>query len=174
MQHQDQQESAGTRYAGLQINEDINFKRKEWAFERLGWVLMALLVVTALAGLFSSGPLSQKKISDPAGGLQIQYERFQRLHSSGIMKIDILSAAGTGNAGILLQGDIIRNFETETIRPDPANIALTENGWRMEFPVSATPASIRLTAKPWKIGLTKGRIALEGHDPVEISIFVYP
>ncbi|WP_324277336.1 hypothetical protein [Blastococcus brunescens] len=36
---------------GLQVADHDAFQRREWKAERIGWVLMVLLVVAALVGL---------------------------------------------------------------------------------------------------------------------------
>ena len=57
----------------LQINEDIEFQKKEWNWARLGWVLMLIIALAGLLGLFGQGPLS--KSTARAGGIEVEYER---------------------------------------------------------------------------------------------------
>ena len=44
----------------LEVGQDLDFQRREWAVQRVGWGAMALVILAALLGLFgSSGPLSR-------------------------------------------------------------------------------------------------------------------
>jgi hypothetical protein len=46
----------------FQIDEDLNFQRREWKIQRAGWVTMALVIIAALLGVFGAGPLSSATI----------------------------------------------------------------------------------------------------------------
>jgi len=39
---------------------DHRFHRNEWRLQRIGWVLVALFLVLAVAGLFGNGPLEER------------------------------------------------------------------------------------------------------------------
>ena len=49
----------------LQIEEDLPLQERTWRFQRVGWAIMGLLLLSALAGLFANGPLSWGKAQDP-------------------------------------------------------------------------------------------------------------
>jgi hypothetical protein len=61
----------------MEINADLEFQRRVWAAQRIGWIAIGAFVIAALVGVFGQGPLS----SAAAGGnaLRIEYERFARL-----------------------------------------------------------------------------------------------
>lgn len=50
----------------------------EWRFQQLGWAVMALIVVLALLGVFSTGPLSWSSTTAADGTVEVQYQRFVR------------------------------------------------------------------------------------------------
>ena len=62
---------------GLQIEEDRAHQRREWRIERVGWVLMAGLLLAGLLGLLGDGPLS-RATAGSAGALSVEYDRLQR------------------------------------------------------------------------------------------------
>jgi hypothetical protein len=41
-------------WPGLQIDEHYRSQRRSWVADRIGWVVMALVMVAALAGLFGN------------------------------------------------------------------------------------------------------------------------
>jgi hypothetical protein len=51
----------GTERVGdLEVNQDLDFQRHVWWFQRIGLVGMALVVVAALLGLFGGGDSSPR------------------------------------------------------------------------------------------------------------------
>lgn len=60
------------------VEDDIAFQRKAWKVERVGWACLLVLVVFALLGLFSNGPLSDRRLTTPDGTLQVDDQRFLR------------------------------------------------------------------------------------------------
>lgn len=42
------------------VREDMAYQVKVWRFERWGWYTLVLLILLALLGLFSRGPLSTR------------------------------------------------------------------------------------------------------------------
>lgn len=66
------------RVGSLEIHEDLPFQEREWKIQRAAWVFMALVIVLALLGLFSTGPLSSAKEEAADGALTVGYERFIR------------------------------------------------------------------------------------------------
>ena len=49
-----------TRVGDLEIDQDLRFQKREWAFERASWVVMALVVLAGLLGLLGRGPMSDQ------------------------------------------------------------------------------------------------------------------
>jgi hypothetical protein len=60
------------------IEEDMRLQRHVWRFERIGWVVLLVVIALTLGGLFSKGPLSSVEVSTPDGNLSVKYERFNR------------------------------------------------------------------------------------------------
>ncbi len=56
----------------------MTWQRRTWTIQRIGWLAMGGLVLTALTGAFGYGPVSWQQASDPAGLVRVEFERFQR------------------------------------------------------------------------------------------------
>lgn len=69
------------RIGDLDIAQDLEHQRREWVIERIGWAIMALILLAALAGLLGSGPLSNARIDHPGSHLSAEYNRFERYQS---------------------------------------------------------------------------------------------
>jgi hypothetical protein len=67
------------RAGDLELNQDLRFQRRMWAVQRIGWAVMALVVLAGLLGLFGPGPLSSATAGKEEGPLLVEgYERFVR------------------------------------------------------------------------------------------------
>src|SRR5919106_6001727 len=70
----------------LQIDQDLAYQQREWLVERVGWIVMLLLIVAAAAGIFGNGVLSRASVSD-GKQLRIEYERFAHYLTPTSLKV---------------------------------------------------------------------------------------
>jgi hypothetical protein len=42
------------RIGDVEINQDLDFQRRCWTVQRIGWIVMAVLVLSALLGVFGA------------------------------------------------------------------------------------------------------------------------
>ena len=167
---------------GLQLPEDMAFQRKSWRVERIGWAAMALLLVAALLGLFSAGPLSKGTAQDPAGLVQIAYDRFQRYLAPGTLRVTVTKPAdqeppATGGEVSLRFGRSLADaVSIERIEPQPDRTATTADALVFTFRIQPPGRSgtISFTVKPGTFGPIRGEIGLVGHEPALLTPFVYP
>lgn len=66
-----------SRVGALEIDQHLDVQRASWRLQVIAWWAIAILIGLALAGIFSSGPLSRARIGDPAA-LEVEYARFER------------------------------------------------------------------------------------------------
>jgi hypothetical protein len=103
---------------------------RTWAIQRIGWVAMGVLVLTALTGVFGYGVLSWQQASDPAGLVRIEYERFQRQGSEFTLRVDIEPEATTGDAVPLrVSGSFLDAVEVKGIVPEPRGPRASAPTW---------------------------------------------
>lgn len=91
-------------HPGLELEDDMRFQHRLWRIERLGWLLMALLVVAAAAGL-GPGPLARTQASGER--LLVEYDRVARLDTA--TEIDLRT--GPGTTELRLTGSLLRDAE---------------------------------------------------------------
>jgi len=78
---------ARTKKVGdLQINEDMEFQRRSWIVQRVGWLVFALVILLAALGLFGDGILSDAKAGQEEGALWLEYPRFKRFEDEFQMR----------------------------------------------------------------------------------------
>lgn len=167
-----------TSPAALQIKEDMAFQRRSWTAERIGWSVMALVIIAALLGLFAVGPLSWSTKTDASGLMRVDYGRIQRQTAPTTLKVDVALAAVAGES-MELQVDqsFLEMFTISSMRPEPTEAVATSHGLRLRFkvePGSDGHATIYFELSPETIGFRRTRLGLAGHEPVELPVFIHP
>jgi hypothetical protein len=157
------------RSSRFQIDEDLNFQRREWKIQRLGWVAMALVILAALLGVFGTGPLSSATIE--RDGLRLEHERFCRLQRNTELRFTI---AGTADPVLLLiGGEYLDRVRIERITPEPAKAEAVSDGVVFQF-VLQGPAAVTFHLMPKKFGLVSGKARLGQAAPITFTQFIYP
>jgi len=156
---------------GLQVNEDMDFQRLEWRIERIGWVMLALIIIAALLGLLGNGPLSSS--AKTAGSLQVEYDRF--LHRDAPSSYRIHLKPRDAATDIHLNREFLDSAKLDQIVPQPAEAELATDGILLRFkssPLAAGVVTIPFEAKT--IGVLQTRISVGNETPIHLSHFVYP
>ena len=110
------------------------YQTKVWRFERWGWYSLVLVVLLALAGLFSRGPLSTRVTSRKRRpGSVCEYEVFHRNGSSNPMKISVMGAPDS-TAELELLGELLDGFSIETMLPEPVRASSGGQGIKLWLP----------------------------------------
>jgi hypothetical protein len=180
--------SRSTRsHQDVQIEEDPRFQRREWRVQRVAWLVFALIIVAALAGVFGRGPLSSASVS--GAGLRLDYERLARWRTPQTLTIQLTGDdAAAGPHVIWISRDYLEGVEIERITPEPASERLSPG--RVEFhfnqiivgastataaarPAEAPPTitfSLLATAR----GRRSGSLGLNDGPPIEFWQFIMP
>jgi hypothetical protein len=167
----------GEESRSIEVDEDMAWQRRTWVIQRIGWLTMGGLVLTALTGVFGHGPVSWRQASDPAGLVRVEYERFERQYSEHTLRVDIAPHATAGDAIILrLNGAFLDAAEVKGIVPEPRGTRSVGSDVEYIFPVAqlGQPATIRFSLKLREAGSVKGEIGLNGREPARFTQFVYP
>lgn len=156
----------------LQVSEDMPFQRLEWRIERIGWVAMAMLIVAALLGLLSNGPLSRANQS--AGSLHVEYQRFLRNQAPADFRVEVLSAKG--EVEISLNRGFVDDVQLEQVVPRPNRIDAGPKGIVLHFdvPQNSAPNFVIIRFQPQRMGWLRTNIGSPGQPIVRLTQFVYP
>jgi hypothetical protein len=177
MHEETREPSARSAYDGLQVDEDMRFQRLNWAAERIAWGFLSLVILAALLGFFSRGPLSEAEARDADGALRVTYERFLRHGTASSLGIEVTSLATQAeHVELRLRGPMFHGLHVQTVRPEPLRSRLAEDGWLMTFPVAdqGRAGLIRMEIRPEALATLEGEVAIEGRGPARLSAFVYP
>ena len=134
--------------SGLDIEVDRPLQERIWAAERAGWLLFALFILLALAGLTGKGgPLSRAVEAGPEGS--IDYPRVARWQTSDEIRVT-LNGSGAPQAIVELDSSFSRLLQIESVQPAPSTSSLTQQGLRLTFEVDggALPSTVLLSVLP--------------------------
>jgi hypothetical protein len=168
-----------TRVDGMEIEQDLEFQRRSWTFQRAGWVVMILVLVAALAGLLGAGPLSSSTVT-VAGALRVEYQRFSRYQTPETLVVHVDPAAVRDSAvRIGLDRDYLGVSKVETVTPPPVSVRADGSELTYEFAVGRPdqPVMVTFVMQPERLGFSRGRVVLHRGEAPETAAFwrlVYP
>lgn len=149
---------------------EYEYHRREWAAQRIGWVVMTLLLVAALAGLFSSGPLSD--VTAQVGSHQVEYERFARYGARTKLIVTTHSEVLVGDLPVRISHPFIDAHRIEAITPEPRSMSDAGDAVEFVFDASST-TRIVFRLEPDVVGRHTGELRI-GADAARLSQFIYP
>lgn len=169
---------ARTKKVGdLQINEDMEFQRRSWIVQRVGWLVFALVILLAALGLFGDGPLSDAQAGQEEGVLWLEYQRFERFQHEFRIKAHANEDTTThGEIMIQLDRHYLENIEVNNISPAPDSEIKDADWITYVFKTNggSSPFTAYFYVTPQKAGPLSGRFRLQNGDPVGFSQFIYP
>ena len=159
----------------LQVHEDIDFQRKDWLAQRIGWGAIALVLLAALAGVTGSGPLSRVTRGD-GRYLTVEYERFVRHGARTTLTFRVAPAATTaGRVRIAIDRRFLVANDLQRVVPEPSTTRGRDQHVEFVHDVAAGEAlQVRWTVEPEEIGKHSVSVRLDGGPPIEMSQFTYP
>ena len=107
---------------------DPRFGRIERRLQRIGWGIIAVVLLLAIAGLFGGGFLSNATARHAADGraIELTYPRFGRQESSLEMTLKVTAPRASGpELSVLLSGDILDSATITGISPQPDSEAVS-------------------------------------------------
>lgn len=160
---------------GLEIDDDINFHRKEATVERVGWTVMALLALLGLVGLFGDGPLARTRAA--SGPVEVQYDRFERLLSPAQMVIHVApEAAQNDEIRLQIERNLLNGLEVRGISPQPDSMELAPDRVVYVFKLTdpSRPMQITFDMETVKAGSHIGQVGVDNGALVRVNQFIYP
>jgi hypothetical protein len=165
------------RIGDLDLNQDLDHERRESRAQSIGWAIIALLLCSALAGLFGNGVLSSRVAGQQESGLRVEYERFERRHSESRLRVHIdPTAASDGMVRLWISRGFLDRVSVDRIEPEPRDRILASDGIVYTFPMSSRPdaSGVTLLFSADKVGPLRASLGLENGPELHLWQFVYP
>jgi hypothetical protein len=153
--------------------EDMKLQSRVWRAERVGWIIMALLVLAGLSGTFSHGLLSNARVVSGDGSLNVDYERFARKTARSEFVISLPRASQ--DTRILLSPSFQRSYDIEVLYPLPISSSAGAAGLEFAFAHSAAgDLAVHIAARPKRFGIALLSVAADGQSRATFTQFIYP
>lgn len=161
----------------LEISEDMEFQERSWRVQRIGWVIILIILVAALLGLFGVGPLSQAAAGNENDPMWVEYDRFSRLLKPTDLAVHIHpEAVQNGEIQLWINRDYLDKVEINHITPTEDSAEILQDGVAYTFQVAQTdqPFTIMIHLRAAQAGLVSGEMRLDTGPSQEFTQFIYP
>ncbi len=152
------------------VRENMPFQRRMWAFERIGWYGLCLLVGLTLSGLFSKGPLSWATIELKDRRATLEYDRFLRNGTHTDLTLDLRLSNGTVAT---LGGPLLDAVSLESVHPQPRSMRTVGDGLELTFKDGQDHTRAHVTLGVDGLGLQRAYLRV-GEETVPFWIFIFP
>lgn len=164
--------------------EDLQFQKKEWVFQRVVWMIMLVIVVLAIIGVFGNGPIARAEAGGTQEILHIKYDRIVRERSRtetlvtiNLNRSEVLRQTGDTLIHLWISQDLVHSMGLTTTTPYPVRTSLNDTAIVFSFitPYDSRSIKILFDWKPVDIGMQHGYIGLLSHpDVYAIRTLVLP
>jgi hypothetical protein len=149
------------------------FQRREWIWQRVGWILLALLLLAGAAGVFGNGPLADATLDNAVASLK--YERFVRRDADTRWELTLRDVPAGGTADIAIDAAFAAHFEITAIQPEPSSAFLSDGRWVYRFDIrDGGEQQVVFILQPERVGRHAGSIEVAGAPPFTLSQLTYP
>ncbi len=161
----------------LDAPERISHQRWEWSIERLGWIVMAGVIVAGLAGGLGRGPLTWRDVANDDGSSRARYYAVER--AAAPTRLDLWWDASQIR-GPKIDVAISRGFTDgttiESIVPEPLEVATREGQIIYTFAAadSSNGETITFHYQHKAFGPFDYEVAIGDREPIRVRQFVLP
>jgi hypothetical protein len=159
----------------LAVERDLPFQRRQWVAERIGWTVMAVLLLAALTGILGRGPLSKAQASHPDGLLTLEYEWLARFQAPSELRVHLRPAPAAEEVFVSIPQSYLEGISVQEIEPEPASVRLGGDHLAYRFLVEPGTQSmeVRFRVKMETVGRLAGSVASEDVS-VSFRQFIFP
>ncbi len=153
---------------GLEIDENPNFVRKEWRFQRVGVAALFLFVAAALLGFTGKGgPMSRGEAGDPGGSVRVEYERFVRRGGASQMKVHVRAAPG--DVRFWVGAPYFERVRIESVAPTPERVSVETGRHVYLIRAGSRDVTVTLEVDHTSLGRLEAEVGLVDGPSVRFS-----
>ena len=157
-----------SRKETLQIDEDRDFQRREWRYQRIGIALLFLLVLAAILGLTGmGGVLARGEAGDAGGALHVDYDRFVRRGS--FSKVNLHLRTTPGAVRFWVGAPYFDRVQIDSIAPEPEIVSVETGRHVFVIRAGSPDVVVTLDVKHEEAGMLEAEIGLVDGPSVRFS-----
>ncbi|HJU67539.1 MAG TPA: hypothetical protein VJ650_04755 [Gemmatimonadaceae bacterium] len=163
------------RVGTIEVDQDLDHARSLWRVQRIGWLLMLLLIVGGVLGLFGNGPLAEDRAQ--AGALTFDYDRFARHGALSELRAEVgPRALQSDTLKLWMTRSYLEAVELESIVPEPESVETRGDLVVFQFATAerSQPTQITFSVRPARYWSHGARAGIDGGGSVSFRQFIYP
>lgn len=150
------------------------YQIKVWRFERWGWYGLVAVMLMAMLGAFSRGPLSARETHSRDGRVMLRYEIVHRNGSTNPLRIAVDSGRANSHVELEISRDLFEGFSIETLQPSPMKSVSSGQGVRFWLQTDDQgQATLYLMIRGDGLGGYSSRVCIPG-SCVELTQYILP
>lgn len=160
---------------GLKLEQDILHQKREWKIERIGWLIMAAVILAAFLGLFGgSGPLlTERRPMPERREVQLEYPHFGRYQSLSVLTFHHMPQSGGHPFAIWLDEAYLGHFDLQRVTPTP--YSMTASDGKLFFRFHGQPRTVTFHLQAEVVGPLTGRAGVaDAPQELRFRQFFYP
>lgn len=162
----------------LEIGQDLDFQRRQWVMQRVGWVAMGMVILAALVGFMGAGPLSKASVGGPDAGLRLMYLRFDHLHAPTEVRMEISGdAIREGVVRVWVDQAFLDRIQLEQVIPEPEEVLAKPDRTVYVFQAESDPSQpiqVMFQFQQDAFGVHTDRVGLVDGPELTFWQVVYP
>jgi hypothetical protein len=165
------------RQGDLDISQDMDVQNRIWRMQRIGWGIIALILLGILLGLTGRGPLSNATAGETGDPLRLEYERFGRYEAPTSLRIHLgPNVAKSDKVALWFSRQYLEGVQIDQITPEQESVKSLPGKFIYEFQLARpqNPAIISIKLRPQKIGSLQGRLGVESGQSLSFGQLIYP
>lgn len=157
------------------IKESYRLLTFEYAFRQVGFIVLLAIIVAAIAGLFSSGVVSDVEKTNDAKSLTLSYERFGRRQTESRMALTF-PVTSEGKYTFSLTSESSDAYEPGSVWPQPDSMYSRGNTLFLVYDrlQQTDKFTVLLFITPSKAGKWTNSIRVNNEPDIRFWQFTYP
>ncbi|EKS6646461.1 hypothetical protein QCD57_000202 [Enterobacter hormaechei] len=157
------------------IKESYRLLTFEYAFRQVGFIVLLAIILAAIAGLFSSGLVSDEEKTNSANSLTLNYERFGRRQTESRMTLTF-PVTSEGKYTLSLTSETSDTYEPGSVWPQPDSMYSRGNTLFLVYDrlKQTDKFTVLLFITPSKAGKWTNSIRVNNEPVIRFWQFIYP
>lgn len=162
-------------HSGFEIAEYPLLQWIFWTFQRIGWIVLVFVLLSALFGIAGGGGILSSRTILSKGG-QVTYQTILRKNMPSQLSLRSPTATGATRVDVILNRSFLDNVAIESIQPPPLASVAGEDFTLFRFLRNAQRPqfSVSLLFHPLRSGDLQVRIGVDEGAVFSFSQFVLP